>query len=545
MSRSEIEATSILVLLKNQSYPNTKKFSKTHSLLPTVFVPENIATGMIFLKVTASDEDIGDNGKITYGIVSETYIPHAGRPLTKPYLKNHFDIHPSTGEISVAAYLPAQTEFRLNITATDAGGLSTFIVAPIFVNDVNDNAPVFEKSSYEFRIPEGVYDDLVVGQVTATDADFGENGNISYSILQKREDFSQMPLSITKDGSILIQGELDRELKGVYSFRVLAQDNGPLNNRLRATVDVDIKVLDINDNAPTFYNYDLTLTMKKSELIDKQPTEPDESVTVPVYYTSVVENSNIGGPIGKVFANDSDLTTNGNGVFLFSIKKRKSQKDLFVIDSKEGIVTALGPLDYEDQPMHNITIVAYDLGGPSMSSTALMIVNVVDVPELTPEENPSPMFAHRYYELEVEENCAVPLELLALNVSDEHRDKLYNMKFSIAPNEHNEYFTVDHYNGSLYLVTSPDREQIEELTVTVRVDKISRRGKTLQMIYPLGPESLNNLGKRESDVNSYLIILFYFEFHVILDHHFRKTCSCQIYVKKVISKFNVTIVGFN
>ncbi|KAL1465639.1 hypothetical protein WDU94_005192 [Cyamophila willieti] len=47
------------------------------------------------------------------------------------------------------------------------------------------------------------------------------------------------------------------------------------------------------------------------------------------------------------------------------------------------------------------------------------------------------------------------------------------MKFSIAPNEHNEYFTVDPYNGSLYLVTSPDREQIEELTVTVRVDKIT------------------------------------------------------------------------
>lgn len=71
------------------------------------------------------------------------------------------------------------------------------------------------------------------------------------------------------------------------------------------------------------------------------------------------------------------------------------------------------------------------------------------------------------------------------------------MKFSIAPNEHNEFFTVDSYNGSLYLVVSPDREQIGELTVTVRVDKISRRGKTLQMIYPLGPESLNTLGKLE------------------------------------------------
>ncbi|KAI5749559.1 hypothetical protein M8J76_008291 [Diaphorina citri] len=496
MARSEMEATSILVLLKNQSFPNVKKYTKPHALLPTVYVPENIPIGTVFLKVTASDEDIEENGKITYAVASETYIPHAGVPHLKPYLKNHFEVHPVSGEISVAGFLPAESEFRLNITATDAGGLSTFIVAPVFVNDINDNAPVFEKPSYEFRIAEGSYEDYVVGQISATDADFGENGNITYTILQKREDFSQMPLSIKKDGSLIVHGELDRELKSVYSFRVLAQDNGPLNNRLRATVDVELKVLDINDNAPAFYNYDLTLTVKKSELVDKLPNEPEESVTVPVYYTSVVENSNIGGPIGRVFANDSDLTTNGNGVFLFSIKKRKSQKDLFVIDSKEGIVTALGALDYEEQPMHNITIVAYDLGGPSMSSTALMIVNVVDVPE-PQEENPTPMFAHRYYELEVEENCIVPLELLALNVSDEHRDKLGNMKFSIAPNEHNEFFTVDPYNGSLYLVVSPDREQIGELTVTVRVDKISRRGKTLQMIYPLRPESLNNLGPNE------------------------------------------------
>ncbi|XP_026689039.1 protocadherin beta-8-like, partial [Diaphorina citri] len=101
------------------------------------------------------------------------------------------------------------SEFRLNITATDAGGLSTFIVAPVFVNDINDNAPVFEKPSYEFRIAEGSYEDYVVGQISATDADFGENGNITYTILQKREDFSQMPLSIKKDGSLIVHGELD------------------------------------------------------------------------------------------------------------------------------------------------------------------------------------------------------------------------------------------------------------------------------------------------------------------------------------------------
>lgn len=119
-----------------------------------------------------------------------------------------------------------------------------------------------------------------------------------------------------------------------------------------------------------------------------------------MYYASVLENNGSGVPIARVYANDSDLQANGNGLVLFHIPRKRNQRELFSIDSKEGIITTLNSLDYEEDPVHNITVLASDLGKPSLTSTALVIVDVVDMQEPV-EELSSPIFAHRYYEMEV------------------------------------------------------------------------------------------------------------------------------------------------
>lgn len=121
---------------------------------------------------------------------------------------------------------------------------------------------------------------------------------------------------------------------------------------------------------------------------------------IPVYYASVLENNGSGVPIVRVYANDSDLQANGNGLVLFHIPRRRNQRELFTIDSKEGVITTLNSLDYEEDPVHNITVLASDLGKPSLTSTALVIVDVVDMQEPV-DELSSPIFAHRYYEMEV------------------------------------------------------------------------------------------------------------------------------------------------
>ena len=52
------------------------------------------------------------------------------------------------------------------------------------MNDINDNSPVFQNSGYSFMISHDADPDMIVIVVTATDEDGGDNGRVSYEILE-------------------------------------------------------------------------------------------------------------------------------------------------------------------------------------------------------------------------------------------------------------------------------------------------------------------------------------------------------------------------
>ncbi|MGR5428319.1 cadherin repeat domain-containing protein, partial [Vibrio harveyi] len=66
-------------------------------------------------------------------------------------------------------------------TGTDGSGADTSTDINVTLNEqnVNDNAPVFGDSSYEFNYDENIAEDVVIGTVSATDAD---GNNVTYSI---------------------------------------------------------------------------------------------------------------------------------------------------------------------------------------------------------------------------------------------------------------------------------------------------------------------------------------------------------------------------
>lgn len=57
----------------------------------------------------------------------------------------------------------------------------------IHVTDVNDHDPTFDRNIYNFTTPENDFPNaahnVFVGNVTATDEDYGKNGEISYEII--------------------------------------------------------------------------------------------------------------------------------------------------------------------------------------------------------------------------------------------------------------------------------------------------------------------------------------------------------------------------
>ena len=53
------------------------------------------------------------------------------------------------------------------------------------VKDINDNSPEFASSSYSGSVAEDIAPGVSIMDVSATDADSGDNGNLEYSIIGK------------------------------------------------------------------------------------------------------------------------------------------------------------------------------------------------------------------------------------------------------------------------------------------------------------------------------------------------------------------------
>lgn len=465
---------------------------KVEDLGPLFKVPENIAIGSTILKLHAIDKDSGVNGQVRYEFISEVFIPPYTSMINSLQPKRYFVINERHGHIIVARTLPPESEFRLNVSAIDGGELSDHISIRVFVKDVNDHFPMFKKSWYNFNVEEAQYTRRVLGKVDASDADFGQNANITY-YLEPQE--NNLPFEVSPlTGVFSVNGELDREREDKYVVTVVAKDNGH-DTKLSSSVSVEVQILDVNDNAPKFFAYDELLEWKHPEA-DEFSNHNFESVMVlPVYKVTLDENAPVGTTVTKVYANDSDFIGNGNGLILYSLPQKKNQMNLFSIDSKEGIITTTAKLDYENQSVHNITIVASDLGLPSLSSTAILMLTVTDVPDDV-ELSEKPVFISRYYELEIEENVHTPVELVTLNLTEYYES--FKMRYYILNDTDTDVkrtFVIDPRNGTLYLVRSPDREtrDIYEIIVRGERQKISR--ELPHMIYPVADDVLEGMSK--------------------------------------------------
>ncbi len=77
------------------------------------------------------------------------------------------------------------------VLAVDSNGDDTSLTATaaitILLQDVNDNAPVFDQDLYEFWINEDTSPGLPVGSVRVYDLDVAPNNRILYSLLEGGE----------------------------------------------------------------------------------------------------------------------------------------------------------------------------------------------------------------------------------------------------------------------------------------------------------------------------------------------------------------------
>ncbi|XP_053400699.1 protocadherin Fat 3-like [Mercenaria mercenaria] len=127
------------------------------------------------------------------------------------------------------------TSVSCTVTVTDSGGLTDAVTLSITINNINDNSPVFFPAVYSWFISEGASIGTTVGTVTATDADIGTYGDISYSLDQSTLGASYF--GIDQTGKVYIQTSVAPLGGGVtVTFSVVATDGGGTETRVNATV---------------------------------------------------------------------------------------------------------------------------------------------------------------------------------------------------------------------------------------------------------------------------------------------------------------------
>ena len=131
------------------------------------------------------------------------------------------------GEIRTHRPLDYETtqRYTLWVEAHDNGSpsLSDFCQVTVTVTDTNDNVPLFDQLFYNVSMHENEWPPLSVIQVTANDADSGENGRVVYKLSGTGGNGAFIIDSAT--GQIRTDKTLDREQTDKYSLIVEATDN--------------------------------------------------------------------------------------------------------------------------------------------------------------------------------------------------------------------------------------------------------------------------------------------------------------------------------
>lgn len=144
--------------------------------------------------MTAIDLDTGNNARLTYRIVNQQQKPPNNQTTANPNeSSDSFAIFPNNGWIYLRSTLDRETYDRYVITvlASDNGTPSATATTHVIVtvDDANDNDPRFGRNAYAFSVEENLRRGVVVGSVSATDADLDANAVLRYNLLPSNTSF--------------------------------------------------------------------------------------------------------------------------------------------------------------------------------------------------------------------------------------------------------------------------------------------------------------------------------------------------------------------
>ncbi|XP_056372752.1 protocadherin gamma-B5-like isoform X19 [Hyla sarda] len=321
-------------------------------------ISEDSAPGTVVALIKVNDRDSGENSEVQCIIKDD--LPFeliSASNFYKIVTKNSLDRE-------------KKSSYNITIQASDKGSpeMTSRKVIRLNVSDVNDNAPVFEKSSYTALIPENNSPGASIFSVQARDMDSEDNAKITYSVVTKSDD-DPMSFYISMNpvtGVIYAQRSFDYERHREFNIQIIARDNG--SPSLNSSTTLRICIVDQNDNSPVIL----------------YPSPESDSSTFEI----VSWTSNQGSIVSKVVAVDAD---SGHNAWL-SYFLQSSEPSLFTIDQHTGEIRTLRVFQERDVMNHGIVVLAKDNGIPSRTASVTINMVIADhfhqvLPELSSQSN--------------------------------------------------------------------------------------------------------------------------------------------------------------
>ncbi|XP_050832385.1 protocadherin Fat 3 [Serinus canaria] len=356
-------------------------------------VKADVGKGYLVTQVQAVDPDDGANSRITYSLYSEASVSVA----------DLLEIDPDNGWMVTKGSFNQlkNTVLSFFVKAVDGGIPVKHSLIPVYIHVLPPETilPSFSQPQYSFTVAE----DTLIGS-TIDILHVLPNQGALYSTVNGELSANNKDgvFIIEKDtGLIKLDKRLDHEINSAFHFKVAATIQLDKVD-IVLTVDVEVKVLDVNDNKPVF-----------------------EAAS---YDAVIMEGMPIGTKLIQVKAVDADSSANGQVTYTLAVESELQKiTEAFAIDSNSGWISTLKDLDHEKDSAFTFAVVASDLGEAlSLSSTTLVSVTVTDI------NDNAPVFEHEVYRGLVKESDP-PGEVVAVlstwdeDTSDVNRQVSYHI----------------------------------------------------------------------------------------------------------------------
>ncbi|CAH2076820.1 unnamed protein product, partial [Iphiclides podalirius] len=448
----------ITVYIKDEN-DNFPEFTES---LYMVSVPENCGIGTTVAWVQALDQD-SDN----YGTKGIRYTSLSGS------IAHLLNLNPINGVITVKQTGEGSfdrelvSRHYLTVEARDDQGKGNRNTAQLVINidDVNDNAPMFQANKYEARLLENElhFENPLVLEARDADLNGTKNSHIEYSIVggDYRKNFTIDPnLGIITPAGGLDFEQIPGDNSNVRPIHLIVRARDFGVPPLSSTVPVTIYVQDLNDHAPVFQQM--------------------------VYKRSIPEDMPGGTSVLEVKARDADGSSPNNRLVY---RIQRGADDKFIVEAHSGVLMVapganLDPdVSSPKRSRYTLTVLAIDggIGDQQLSAPVLVNITIVDV-------NNKPPVLFEPGTVHVMENTQVGTVIYRAQAHDPDEQPVLRYSIdksaSVARNEEGVLIPLTEYDylspwdlnpidGTLRVVRLLDREKVETVKLAIRVEDMA------------------------------------------------------------------------